>query len=52
MASGPEYKQKVKLEEQLRTAEETLRNKRKEIQELQQDIQVGATSRALKDPVC
>lgn len=46
--SGPEYKQKVKLEEQLRTVEETVKNKRKLIRELQQDIQVSATSRAFK----
>lgn len=38
---GPEYQEKLRLEEQLRAAEETLKYKRKQIQELRRDVQVS-----------
>ncbi|XP_030016486.1 coiled-coil domain-containing protein 39 [Sphaeramia orbicularis] len=37
--SSPEYQEKLKLEEQLRAAEDTLKYKRKQISELQEDTQ-------------
>ncbi|KAM9349210.1 coiled-coil domain-containing protein 39 [Symphorus nematophorus] len=37
--SSPEYQEKLKLEQQLRAAEETLRYKKRQVQELQQDLQ-------------
>ncbi|XP_058494356.1 coiled-coil domain-containing protein 39 isoform X2 [Solea solea] len=37
--SSPEYQEKRKLEEQLRTSEDTLKYKKRQVQELQQDIQ-------------
>ncbi|XP_071347882.1 coiled-coil domain-containing protein 39 [Trachinotus anak] len=37
--SSPEYQEKLKLEEQLRAAEETLKYKKRQIEELQQDLQ-------------
>nr|XP_043897058.1 coiled-coil domain-containing protein 39 [Solea senegalensis] len=37
--SSPEYQEKLKLEEQLRTSEDTLKYKKRQVQELQQDIQ-------------
>ncbi|XP_056246329.1 coiled-coil domain-containing protein 39 [Seriola aureovittata] len=37
--SSPEYQEKLKLEERLRAAEETLKYKKRQIQELQQDLQ-------------
>ncbi|XP_053185570.1 coiled-coil domain-containing protein 39 [Scomber japonicus] len=37
--SSPEYQEKQKLEEQLKVAEETLKYKKKLVQELQQDLQ-------------
>lgn len=42
----------MKLEEQLRTVDETLREKRKQVQELQQDLQVSPTTGDFKGPVC
>lgn len=39
---GPMYQEKVKLEGQLNVGEETLNYKKRQIQELQQDIQVFA----------
>ncbi|XP_041805259.1 coiled-coil domain-containing protein 39-like [Chelmon rostratus] len=46
--SSPEYQEKVKLEEQLRAAEETLKYKKRQIQELQQDLQdMNNTSESL-----
>lgn len=38
--SGPEYQEKQKLEDQFRVAEESLKYKKKLVQELQQDLQV------------
>uniref|UniRef100_A0A3P8S274 Coiled-coil domain-containing protein 39 n=1 Tax=Amphiprion percula TaxID=161767 RepID=A0A3P8S274_AMPPE len=38
--SSPEFQEKLKLEEQLRVAEETLKYRKKQVQELQQDLQV------------
>lgn len=38
---GAEHKAKLKLEEELRAVEDTLRYKSRQFQELQQDIQVG-----------
>ncbi|KAM9323088.1 LOW QUALITY PROTEIN: coiled-coil domain-containing protein 39-like [Pholidichthys leucotaenia] len=47
--SSPEYQEQLKLEEQLRVAEETLRHKRKQRQELQQDLQdMSTTSESLQ----
>ncbi|XP_045908847.1 coiled-coil domain-containing protein 39 [Micropterus dolomieu] len=37
--TSPEYQEKLKLEEQLKAAEETLKYKKRQIQELQQDLQ-------------
>ncbi|KAK7945821.1 hypothetical protein WMY93_001549 [Mugilogobius chulae] len=37
--SSPEFQEKLKLEEQLKAAEATLRNKQIQVQELQQDLQ-------------
>lgn len=37
---APEYQEKLKLEEQLRATEEMLKYKRKQVQELQLDLQV------------
>uniref|UniRef100_A0A4W6FLV4 Coiled-coil domain-containing protein 39 n=1 Tax=Lates calcarifer TaxID=8187 RepID=A0A4W6FLV4_LATCA len=37
--SSPEYQEKLKLEEQLSAAEETLKYKKRRVQELQQDLQ-------------
>uniref|UniRef100_A0A3P8S2B4 Coiled-coil domain-containing protein 39 n=1 Tax=Amphiprion percula TaxID=161767 RepID=A0A3P8S2B4_AMPPE len=37
---SPEFQEKLKLEEQLRVAEETLKYRKKQVQELQQDLQV------------
>ncbi|XP_061746319.1 coiled-coil domain-containing protein 39 [Nerophis ophidion] len=37
--SSPEYQEKFKMEEELRVAEETLKNKKKQIKELQQEQQ-------------
>nr|XP_057923727.1 coiled-coil domain-containing protein 39 [Doryrhamphus excisus] len=37
--SSPEYQEKIKMEEQLRVAEDTLKYKRKQIKELQQEEQ-------------
>ncbi|XP_033507422.2 coiled-coil domain-containing protein 39 [Epinephelus lanceolatus] len=37
--SSPEHQEKLKLEEQLRAAEETLKYKKRQVQELQQDLQ-------------
>lgn len=37
---GPEFQEKMKLEEQLRAAEEMLKYKRKQSEELQLDLQV------------
>ncbi|XP_039999665.1 coiled-coil domain-containing protein 39 [Xiphias gladius] len=37
--SSPEYQEKLKLEEQLRVAEETLKYKKRQVQELHQDLQ-------------
>lgn len=37
---GPEHQEKVKLQEQLRAAEVTLKYKKRQVQELQQDVQV------------
>ncbi|XP_076601686.1 coiled-coil domain-containing protein 39-like [Chaetodon auriga] len=46
--SSPEYEDKLKLEEQLRAAEETLKCKKRQIQELQQDVQdMNNTSESL-----
>uniref|UniRef100_A0A8C2Z334 Coiled-coil domain-containing protein 39 n=1 Tax=Cyclopterus lumpus TaxID=8103 RepID=A0A8C2Z334_CYCLU len=38
--SSPEQQEKLKLEEKLRAAEETLKYKKRQVQELQQDLQV------------
>lgn len=38
---GPEYQEKVKLEEKLRAIEETLKYKKRQIQELLHDQQVS-----------
>uniref|UniRef100_A0A8C4DBN9 Coiled-coil domain-containing protein 39 n=1 Tax=Dicentrarchus labrax TaxID=13489 RepID=A0A8C4DBN9_DICLA len=40
--SSPEYQEKLKLEEQLNAAEDTLKYKKRQVQELQQDLQVSA----------
>ncbi|XP_008332350.1 coiled-coil domain-containing protein 39 isoform X2 [Cynoglossus semilaevis] len=46
--SSPEYQEKLRLEEQLRAAEETLKYKRKQIQELRRDVQdMDSTSQSL-----
>ncbi|KAM6918279.1 coiled-coil domain-containing protein 39 [Xenentodon cancila] len=37
--SSPEYKEKLKLEEQLKATQETLKFKRRQVQELQEDMQ-------------
>ncbi|XP_051231506.1 coiled-coil domain-containing protein 39 [Dicentrarchus labrax] len=37
--SSPEYQEKLKLEEQLNAAEDTLKYKKRQVQELQQDLQ-------------
>lgn len=37
---GPEHQEKLKLEEQLRAAEEMLKFRKRQLQELQQDLQV------------
>lgn len=37
---GPEHREKLKLEEQLRAADEMLKYKKRQIQELQQDLEV------------
>ncbi|KAM4552061.1 coiled-coil domain-containing protein 39 [Odontesthes bonariensis] len=37
--SGPEYQEHLKLQEQLRATEETLKHKKRNVQELQQDLQ-------------
>ncbi|XP_068995683.1 coiled-coil domain-containing protein 39 [Embiotoca jacksoni] len=38
--SSPEYQEKLQLEEELRAAEEMVKYKRRQVQELQQDLQV------------
>uniref|UniRef100_A0A665TID1 Coiled-coil domain-containing protein 39 n=1 Tax=Echeneis naucrates TaxID=173247 RepID=A0A665TID1_ECHNA len=38
--SSPDYQEKMKLEEQLTVAEETLKYRKRQVQELQQDLQV------------
>uniref|UniRef100_A0A673AE56 Coiled-coil domain-containing protein 39 n=1 Tax=Sphaeramia orbicularis TaxID=375764 RepID=A0A673AE56_9TELE len=47
--SSPEYQEKLKLEEQLRAAEDTLKYKRKQISELQEDTQVLPCSKLSRD---
>ena len=39
--SGPEYQEKLKLEEELRAAEDTLKLKKRHLHELQQDSEVS-----------
>lgn len=50
-ALGPEYQEKLRLGEELRAIEETLKFKKRQIKELQQDLQVspryGLTSGAI-----
>ncbi|XP_070775199.1 coiled-coil domain-containing protein 39 [Enoplosus armatus] len=46
--SSPEYQEKLKLEEQLKVAEETLKYKKRQVQELRQDLQdMNNTSESL-----